>query len=135
MTIPALTARPPSAAIAWATPDAIFVEIPAKAGGPPFICRYKRTASGLAAALNILIQHEDATYIPLHSLNGDHPLVAKAKAAPKPRAEWASPDQRNAALADLRFDAGARAAADARFFGRLIMGRCVHCRRARVSRT
>lgn len=49
------SARPHSAAIAWATRDAIFVEYPVR-DGPPIIVRYHKTTSGLAAALNILIE-------------------------------------------------------------------------------
>lgn len=60
MTTAASTARPPRAAIAWATKDAIFVEIPCK-DGPPFIVREHRTAEGLARALNILIENQDHT--------------------------------------------------------------------------
>ena len=50
------SARPQYAAIAWATKDEIFVEIPCK-DGPPYICRYHKTESGLAAALNIMVKH------------------------------------------------------------------------------
>lgn len=63
MTTYAKTARPISAAIAWATNTAIFVEIPSKAG-PPYVARYKRTVDGLTAALNILIENAD-----VHSAN------------------------------------------------------------------
>lgn len=56
MTTFAKTAKPANAAIAWATKDSIFVEIPSKVG-PPYIARYKKTVQGLTAALNILIEH------------------------------------------------------------------------------
>jgi hypothetical protein len=49
------TARPPRAAIAWAHGDSIFVEIPCK-GAVPYITRYRKTAEGLAAALNIICE-------------------------------------------------------------------------------
>ncbi len=58
MTTYAKSARPGNAAIAWATKDAIFVEIPSKSG-PPYVARYARDVHGLAAALNIVIEHAD----------------------------------------------------------------------------
>ena len=56
MTTSAPSAKPQSAAIAWATKDELFVEIPS-IDGPPYVCRYKLTPEGLASGLNILIQH------------------------------------------------------------------------------
>ena len=53
------TARPPSTAIAWATRDGLFVEIPCR-DGPPYITRYRKTAEGLQAALNVLLEHPEA---------------------------------------------------------------------------
>ena len=50
------SARPQWAAIAWATKDEIFVEIPCK-DGPPYICRYAKSTIGLAAALNIMVKN------------------------------------------------------------------------------
>jgi hypothetical protein len=55
----ASTARPATAAIAWATARDLFVEIPSRSG-PPYIARYARTAEGLAQALNVLIDHAEA---------------------------------------------------------------------------
>jgi hypothetical protein len=70
----AKSARPATAAIAWCTKDELFVEIPTL-GGPPFICRYKKTTSGLASALNVLIENEDR---PKRSLDqSSHPLIRK----------------------------------------------------------
>lgn len=83
------TARPPKAAIAWATPDAIFVEIPcAQPGQPPYIARYRKTVNGLTAALNILIEHEE----PVHrSIQAKHPAIQKSKVN---RVPWATEEQR-----------------------------------------
>lgn len=57
MTTFAPSARPSGCAIAWATAKEIFVEIPC-AGLPPYITRHKRTASGLAEALGVMVEHE-----------------------------------------------------------------------------
>lgn len=76
MTASALTtARPPSTAIAWATRDAIFVEIPCK-GSAPYICRYPRTSEGLVAALNILIENPEPAP---RSIPATHPAIKRAK--------------------------------------------------------
>lgn len=56
----ASSARPPSATIAWATRDSLFCEIPCK-DGPPYICKYPLTPSGLQAALNALLDKPDHT--------------------------------------------------------------------------
>ena len=79
MTTFATTARPTKAAIAWATKDGIFVEVPHK-DGPPLIVRYHRTAEGLALALNVLIEHEDRG---TRSIARDHPKV-RYVGVPKP---------------------------------------------------
>ena len=91
MTTFATTARPPTAAIAWATKDELFVEIPTKSG-PPYICRYRKTVDGLSAALNILIEHQEATS---RNVPQDHPAVKKSTATP--RAPWATDEQRQRA--------------------------------------
>ena len=75
----AITARPPRTAIAWATKDALFVEIPCK-DGPPYIARYHRTAEGLALALNVLIASPDTG---TRSIARDHPKV-RYVGVPKP---------------------------------------------------
>ena len=80
MTSFAPTARPKNAAIAWATRDGLFVEIPC-VNGPPYIARYHRTAEGLALALNVLIEHEDRG---TRSIARDHPKV-KYVGVPKPQ--------------------------------------------------
>lgn len=67
-----MTTNPAPRAIAYATRDALFVEIPCK-DGPPYTCRYHRTAEGLAAALNILIEHEAATTTQIT----DHPKITR----------------------------------------------------------
>lgn len=95
------TARPKGCAIAWATKTEIFVEIPsANPDHPPYIARYRKTAQGLAAALNILIEHEEPV---LRQVPASHPAVLTAKrttggeAKPqKLRAGWASEEQREA---------------------------------------
>lgn len=77
MTASALTtARPPAAAIAWATRDAIFVEIPCK-GGPPLIVRYHKTVDGLQQALNIIIDNHEPTH---RTISADHPAIKRPKA-------------------------------------------------------
>lgn len=71
----ALSARPASAAIAWATRDGLFVEIPC-ASGPPLICRYRATEEGLRLALNVLLETpERAPRKP----TAEHPMVRRPK--------------------------------------------------------
>lgn len=72
----ASTARPPSTAIAWATRDGLFVEYSVK-DGPPLIVRFRKTADGLAAALNILLEHPSAE---TYNVARTHP---KTKFGPK----------------------------------------------------
>lgn len=67
-----MTTNPTPRAIAYATRDGLFVEIPCK-DGPPYTVRYHRTAEGLAAALNILIEHEAATTTQIT----DHPAIKR----------------------------------------------------------
>lgn len=69
------TARPPRAAIAWATRDAIFCEIPCK-DGPPLIVRYRLTPEGLQQALNILLETPERA--PRVSAP-DHPAIRRPK--------------------------------------------------------
>ena len=83
----ASSARPPTAAIAWATRDELLVELPTKAG-PPYIVRYRKTVEGLSAALNILIEHQDAAPKPI--AQADHPAVTKISN----RAPWAGDAER-----------------------------------------
>lgn len=84
------TARPPKCAIAWATKDAIFVEIPCR-DGPPYIARYRKTVDGLTAALNILVEHDDPAPRPQAIA---HPAVKKVPQGASARAAWATDDQR-----------------------------------------
>lgn len=85
----ATTARPARCAIAWATKDAIFVEIPcSQPGQPPYIARYPKTERGLIGALNILIEHEEAAP---RSIPTSHPAITKPKIE---RAPWATDRQR-----------------------------------------
>ncbi len=84
----ALSARPPATAIAWATKDGLFVELPTKSG-PPYICRYRRTVEGLAEALNILVEHSEASP---RSVPTTHPAITRPP--PPSRAPWATEDQR-----------------------------------------
>lgn len=89
----ASTARPAATAIAWATKDAIFVEIPCR-DGPPYITRYRKTLDGLTAALNILIEHEE---LQPRSVPASHPKVNKIDRVP-----WATQRQREATREILR---------------------------------
>ncbi|MDE2106691.1 MAG: hypothetical protein KGL39_56270 [Patescibacteria group bacterium] len=92
------TARPPRAAIAWVHGEAIYVEIPHKDNGPPFIVRYHKTTTGLADALNILIEHAEAPYSrPTRDINAGHPAIKQVKSK-----VVASEDQREAARLALR---------------------------------
>ncbi len=84
----ATTARPPTAAIAWATKDALFVEMPTK-DGPPFIVRYRKTIEGLCEALNILIEHQESAP---RSVPRDHPKITRPP--PPSKAPWASDTDR-----------------------------------------
>lgn len=84
----ASTARPLGAAIAWATKDALFVEMPTKSG-PPFIVRYRKTVDGLSAALNVLIEHQESAP---RSVPRDHPSISRPP--PPSKAPWATEDQR-----------------------------------------
>lgn len=83
--------RPPSTAIAWATKDALFVEIPCR-DGPPYITRYPRTADGLAKALNVLVKNESKGGT---TILREHPKIAKNVKA-------FSEDQRERARAALK---------------------------------
>lgn len=67
------TARPSHAAIAWATKDAIYVEIPC-IGGPPYITRYHKTEAGLAAALNIICEHPE---VQTRTIARSHPKLRR----------------------------------------------------------
>lgn len=69
------SARPAGAAIAWATKDAIYVEIPCRTG-PPYVARYHRTAEGLAAALNIICDKPEAKP---RTIVADHPAIRRPK--------------------------------------------------------
>lgn len=70
------TARPPRAAIAWATRDGIFVEIPCK-DGPPLIVRYHKTVDGLQQALNVIVDNPEPTR---REVPRDHPAIKRPKA-------------------------------------------------------
>ena len=90
----ATTARPSATAIAWATKDALFVEIPCR-DGPPYIARYRKTVEGLTAALNILIEHEEPIQ---RTIPSTHPAIAKKPTgATSARAPWATDEQRQRA--------------------------------------
>lgn len=68
------SARPPRAAIAWATRDGLFCEIPC-ASGPPLIVRHKATPEGLALALHVLLEAPD--HSPAPKPTADHPMVRR----------------------------------------------------------
>ena len=69
-------ARPPHVAIAWATKDAIFCEIPMTGGGPPYVVKYPKSASGLARAFGVLGMYE-AQSTPIEGRDTDHPKVVR----------------------------------------------------------
>jgi hypothetical protein len=69
------TARPPRAAIAWVSGNSIFVEIPCK-GAVPYITRYRKTAEGLAAALNIICENPE---VESRTLVQAHPSIRRPK--------------------------------------------------------
>ena len=73
MTDFATSARPTRAAIAWATADSIFVEIPC-GDLPPYITRYHKTAAGLQAALNILLENPETE---TRTIARSHPKLRK----------------------------------------------------------
>ena len=68
------TARPPRTAIAWATKDGLFCEIPCR-DGPPYVTRFRLTVEGLTAALNILIEQPEAA--PRPAVVSAHPRVRR----------------------------------------------------------
>ena len=72
----AITARPLKAAIAWVNGKDIFVEIPCK-NGPPLITRYRKTAEGLAAALNIICETPEVESRTL--VQTAHPAIRRPK--------------------------------------------------------
>jgi len=78
----ASTARPKWAAIAWATKDSLFVEIPCK-DGPPYICRFPRTQNGLGKALNVLEKHPETE---TRTLQREHPKVKRVGPVANPEA-------------------------------------------------
>lgn len=97
------TARPPNVAIAWATKDAIFVEVPSANGGAPFIVRERRSLAGLAKALNILVEHAEAPLVRHESLNNGHTEIKKIEPAKaKATTTWASDQQRERTREILR---------------------------------
>lgn len=71
-----LSARPSSTAIAWATRDSLFCEIPCR-DGAPYIVRYKLTVEGLQAALNILLDTPEAAARPATLVA--HPSIRRPK--------------------------------------------------------
>lgn len=70
------TARPSTAAIAWATRDGIYVEIPC-AFGPPYIARYRATEEGLRLALNVLLETPERA--PRTATSPNHPAIRRPK--------------------------------------------------------
>lgn len=97
------TARPPKCAIAWATPDAIYCEIPSATGDAPFIIREKRSLQGLAKALNILVEHAEAPLLRSEDPNAGHEAIKKVEPSKaKVSATWATQEQRNKTLEVLR---------------------------------
>lgn len=69
------TARPLAAAIAWATRDALFCEIPCREG-PPMIVRYRLTIEGLQAALNVLLENPE---VAPRTIPASHPAIRRPK--------------------------------------------------------
>lgn len=89
-----LSARPPNAAIAWATPNGLYIEY-ATPSGEPYICRLPLTIDGLTTGLNILVERP-APSAPRKD-QSSHPQVKKAA----PTSKY-SPEERSAARAVLR---------------------------------
>ncbi len=81
-----MTTRPH--ATAWATPDEICVSVPTS-NSRPYVARYPRTVSGLAAALNILIEHSSPA--PFHA--EPHPII-NAKVVKPPQPKVGTPESR-----------------------------------------
>lgn len=84
------------AAIAWATADAIYCEIPCK-DGPPYIVAYPRNVAGLGQAFNILVKHQAPSYS--RGSQAGHPAiktgdVAKAAAGKPVKPKPGTPEQR-----------------------------------------
>src|SRR5690349_12373366 len=81
-------ARPPNTAIAWASKDSLYVEIPCR-DGPPLVCRYRKSIEGLAAALNVLVEHDEQVH---RTIQTSHPKITKVP--PSPKVAWATEEQR-----------------------------------------
>lgn len=99
---------PPWAVTMWESGQDIFVALPMKVGGVPYIMRYPRSEGGLAQAMNVLCAQrpteaprptveQPANYAPPR----DQPQVRKSKAHERLVAET-TPAQREAAQALLR---------------------------------
>ena len=71
-----LTARSPSTAIAWATREALFVEIPCK-NSHPYVTRYPLTVEGLQRALNVLLDTPEP--LPRVAALAAHPSIRRPK--------------------------------------------------------
>src|ERR1041385_3603618 len=89
----ATSARPRGCAIAWATKDSLYAEIPCRDNGPPFIIRERKTAEGLARILNVLVEHDDRQP---NLTPATHHKVTKVPKGATSRASWATDDQREA---------------------------------------
>lgn len=56
----ASTGRPPNAFLVWVDDLWLFMEIPSKDGGVPYISKFARTGAGLAKALSIMTTAQKA---------------------------------------------------------------------------
>lgn len=99
---------PPWAVTMWESGTDIFVALPMKAGGVPYIMRFPRSEGGLAQALNVLNAQRPAE-APRPSLDAPanytpprhQPMVKLTKSQEKLHAET-TPEQRQAAADLLR---------------------------------
>lgn len=99
---------PPWAVTMWESDHDIFVALPMRVGGVPYIMRYPRSEAGLAQALRVLCAQRP-TEAPRPSLDApanytpprDQPQVRKSKTQERLHAET-TPAQREAAQALLR---------------------------------
>lgn len=99
---------PPWAVTMWESGADIFVALPMRSGGVPYIMRFPRSEGGLAQALNVL-NAQRPTEAPKPSLDTPanyapprhQPMVKLSKAQEKLHAET-TPEQRQAAADLLR---------------------------------
>jgi len=82
------TGRPPWAVTAWVDTTAVYIELPMKAGGQPYIVTYPLSEGGLAKALSFMAlqyQEKDGYKMTLPK----HPETKYAKGMRESRREYA----------------------------------------------